>query len=143
MIPPESDILILFLIYSRNQLSIGSIQDLFFKVTKTGLHYNTIRDKLVRWISSGIVEKRRKSTLELGGDRFIYQLTKKGAKIVKTFIQFIIDSMDLIKYQDVKLQINKFIDRFPTILNEIEMTLNEDQNRKLEKKIKAFFKDFI
>ena len=132
----ESNIRILFLLYSKQKLSIKSIQKEIL------LHYNTISDKLDKWRKSGIVTRSKKSTLLLGGDRYEYQLTNEGIKFVNKIAKYISDTMDLIKHEEFQLQVKEFIDKLPEILKKIEITFNNNQKRQLEEKIESFFKDF-
>ena len=132
----EENLKILSLLYSKQKLSIGSIQK------EVPRPYSTIEVRLKKWSKSGIVDKIKKSTLLLGGDRYEYQLTNEGIKFVNKIAQYISDSMDLIKHEEFELQVKELIDKLPEILNEIEITINNDQKRQLKERIEAFFKDF-
>ena len=132
----EGNIRILFLLYLKKKLSIKLIQK------EIHLHYNTISDKLEKWSKSGIVDKIKKSTLLLGGDRYEYQLNNEGINFVNKIAQYISDSIDLIKHEEFELQVKEFIDKLPEILKEIEITFNNDQKRQLKERIEAFFKNF-
>lgn len=62
---------------------VTSIRDLEKAV---GMSYNTLNSTLKSWVEEGFVERREKTPLLLGGDRFEFSLTSKGEDLVKGWI---------------------------------------------------------
>ncbi len=128
----ENYIKLLQILSSGKNLEIKTIQK------KLDMKYNTLHTALNKWADAGFINKIRKEQILLGGDKDEYVISNKGVEFIKQLVIDLQKNLDLRDLITIKEEIIEFTNDIPNYLKELQVVLNDQQQKKLKSKLKKF-----